>query len=109
MQEMRYFIDAHDRRNGTFPFQISKDDFASFFRKYEAACREEGVVLLRVHVGLEQGRAYCFTASPSVEAIQRAHDRMGLPFDVLTEVATATPGDLFFAPMIPHILEGSER
>lgn len=99
MQKTRYFVDAHDRKNGTFPSQLSKEDFASFFRKYEAACREEGVVLLRVHVGLEQGRAYCCTAAPSAEAVKRAHDRVGLPFDALTEVATATPGDLFFAPL----------
>ncbi len=63
--------------------------------RVEEACRAEGVVLLRVHVSLEAGRAYCLTAAPSAEAVRRAHERVGLPFDVVTEVQTVTPGDLF--------------
>ncbi len=99
MQKTRFFVDAHDRKNSTFPQKLSKEEFAAFFQKYEAACREEGVVLLRVSVGLEQGRAYCYTAAPSAEAVKRAHERVGLPFDAITEVANATPGDLAFAPL----------
>jgi hypothetical protein len=30
------------------------------------------------------------------EAVRRAHERVGLPYDSITEVATATPGDTFF-------------
>jgi hypothetical protein len=92
---LKYFVDVHDRGNRTFPAQISKEDFAKFSAAFEEACRAEGVVLLRVHTNLEAGRAYCLTAAPSAEAVRRAHERVGLPYDVITEVATVTPGDLF--------------
>jgi hypothetical protein len=98
MQAMRFFVDTHDRRSNTFPAGIDRASFAEFFAKYEAIAREEGVVVLRVHVGLEDGRAYCFNMAPSAEHVRRAHERAGLPFDVITEVSTATPGDLFFKP-----------
>jgi hypothetical protein len=96
--KMKYFIDVHDRANKTFPEKISKQEFAGFFAKFEAACREEGVVLLRIHVSLEDGRAYCLTSAPNADAVRRAHQRVGLPFDRITEVTTTTPGDLFLAP-----------
>jgi hypothetical protein len=54
------------------------------------------VVPVRVHVGYGQGRAFCFTLAPDAEAVRRAHERVGLPFDSITEVATATAGDTFF-------------
>ena len=96
MQPMKFFLDTHDQRSGTFPKGISKQEFAAFFAKYEAIAREEGVVVLRVHVGFEEGRAFCFNMAPSAEHVRRAHERSGLPFDTITEVSTATPGDLFF-------------
>lgn len=98
MQPMKFFIDTHDARAGTFPAGISKDAFAGFYAQYADACRAEGVVTLRVHVGLEEGRAFCFTMAPSADAVRRAHERVGLPFSEITEVATATPGDIFFSP-----------
>ena len=96
MQPMKFFIDTHDQRSKTFPAGISPAQFAEFFAKYERVCREEGVVVLRTHVGLEDGRAYCFNMAPSAEHVRRAHDKAGLPFETITEVTTATPGDLFF-------------
>lgn len=98
MQRMKFFVDTHDQRSQTFPPGITKEQFAEFFVKYEKACREEGVVVLRIHVGFEEGRAFCFNMAPSAEAIRRAHERAGLPFEAITEVATTTPGDLFFQP-----------
>src|SRR5262245_6990059 len=97
MQKMKFFVDTHDQRSGTFPAGITRAQFAEFFVKYEAACREEGVVVLRTHVGFDEGRAFCFNMAPSSEHIRRAHDKAGLAFDSITEVTTATPGDLFFA------------
>ncbi|MFZ5892643.1 MAG: DUF4242 domain-containing protein [Myxococcota bacterium] len=96
MQAMKFFIDTHDQRSQTFPDAISAQEFSQFFAKYEQACREEGVVVLRAHVGLSDGRAYCFNMAPSAEHVRRAHERAGLPFESITEVQTATPGDLFF-------------
>ncbi len=96
MQALRYFIDTHDRDKKTFPDQLSRDDFEAFFAKYEQACYAEGVVPLRVHVGYGEGRAFCFNMAPDADAVKRAHARVGLPFDSITEVSTATPGDSFF-------------
>lgn len=98
MQPMKFFVDTHDVRHGTFPGGISKEDFAAFYAKYEEACRAENVVNLRAHVSFEDGRAFCFNMAPDAEAVRRAHERAGLPFDEITEVVTATPGDLFFVP-----------
>jgi len=96
MQQMKFFIDTHDQRNKSFPGGITKEQFAEFFSKYEKIAREEGVVVLRLHVGFEEGRAFCFNMAPSAEHVRKAHERIGLPFDSITEVLTATPGDLFF-------------
>ena len=96
MSTLRCFIDTHDREHQTFPPQLSTAEFEAFFAQYEAACTAEGVIPLRLHVGLEQGRAFCFTMAPDEDAVRRAHARMGLPFDSITEVRTATPGDLFY-------------
>lgn len=96
MPAMRFFVDTHDRALDTFPAGLSAQQFEAFFARYEQACAAEGVVPLRVHVGLEAGRAFCFNMAPDADAVRRAHERVGLPFDSITEVATATPGDLFF-------------
>ena len=96
MQPMRFFIDTHDRAHETFPASLTPEQLEGFVVTYEAACRAEGVVLLRVHAGLADGRAYCFTMAPDADAVRRAHDAVGLPFDDITEVVTATPGDTFF-------------
>jgi hypothetical protein len=96
MKPMRYFVDTHDHRSGTFPVGLSKPDFAAFFAQYEKEAREEDVVVLHAHVGLAEGRAFCFNAAADADAVRRAHEKAGLPFDTITEVSTATPGDLVF-------------
>jgi hypothetical protein len=97
MQPMRFFIDTHDKAHKSFPEGISREQFEGFFVAFEAACRAEGVVLVRVHAGLEDGKAFCLTMAPSAEAVKRAHEKAGLPFDTITEVETASPSDTFFA------------
>ena len=96
MQRMKFFIDTHDAATGTFPAGITRDQFAGFHAKYQEACLAEGVVSLRIHVGFADGRAWCFTMAPDAEAVRRVHERVGLPFNDITEVSTSTPGDLFF-------------
>ena len=100
MQPMKFYLDTHDRRTQTFPAALDEKQFAEFFAKYERIAREEGVVVLRLHVGLEEGRAFCFNMAPSAEHVKRLHEKAGLPFDTITEVTTATPGDLFFHPQV---------
>lgn len=96
MKPMKFFIDTHDQAKETFPRGLTREQFEGFFAKYEEACREEGVVSLRIHLSYEEGRAFCFTMAPDAESVSRAHARVGLPFDSITEVTTATPGDTFF-------------
>lgn len=98
MQKMKFYIDTHDVEKETFPKGITPAQFEGFFEQYEQVCTEEGVVILRVHVAYEAGRAFCFTMAPNEEAVKRAHERVGLPFDSICEVKTATPGDTFFRP-----------
>ena len=96
MKPMKFFIDTHDATSGSFPLGLTPEQFESFYAQYEEACYAEEVVPLRVHVGYEEARAFCFTMAPDADAVRRAHERVGLPFDTITEVATATPGDTFF-------------
>ncbi len=96
MQAMRFFLDTHDQSRGTFPPGLTPADFEAFFEQYEAACYAEGVVPLRTHVSYADGRAFCLNMAPDAEAVRRAHARVGLPFDSIAEVTTATPGDTFF-------------
>jgi hypothetical protein len=95
---MKFFLDTHDQCSNTFPSGLTREQFAEFFAKFEKACRHEGVVVLRAHVGIEANRAYCFSMAESAEQVKCAHDAVGLPFETITEVATATPGDLAFKP-----------
>lgn len=96
MKPLRYFIDTHDRAAGTFPAQLTTDDFEVFFAQYQEACRAEGVIPLKIHLSYDDGRAFCVNLAPDAEAVRRAHQRAGLPFDSITEITTATPGDTFF-------------
>lgn len=96
MQAMRLFLDTHDEAHGTFPAGLTAEGFAGFYPAYLDACRAEGVVNLDIQVGLADGRAFCLNLAPDAEAVRRAHARVGLAFDTITEVKTASPGALFF-------------
>lgn len=96
MKPMRFYLDTHDRSHKTFPEKISPEEFEGFFKQYEQACYEEGVVPIQIHVGYEEGRAFCLNMAPDAEAVRRVHEKVGLPFDTITEVTTASPGDTFF-------------
>ncbi|MGH1461018.1 MAG: DUF4242 domain-containing protein [Neptuniibacter sp.] len=97
MKKMKLFLDTHNVENNTFPEGISLEQFSGFYEQYKGACAEEGVVPLKIFAGVEAGRAFCLTLAESTDAVERAHTRVGLPFDSITEVKSVTPGDLFFA------------
>jgi len=96
MKPMRFFLDTHDRSKGTFPTKLTPLEFEGFYAKYEKACYEEGVVPVRAHVGFDEGRAFCLNLAPDAESVKRAHEKVDLPYDSITEVTMATPGDTFF-------------
>lgn len=98
MLPMKFYIDTHDVKKETFPAGLTPEQFDGFFSEYEKACQAEGVVVLRVHIAYEDGKAFCFNMAPDAESIRRAHERVALPFDSISEVKTATPGDTFFRP-----------
>ncbi|MBS4099450.1 MAG: DUF4242 domain-containing protein [Sulfuricella sp.] len=95
MPALRFFLDTHDRSRNTFPASLSVTEFEGFFALYQQACQAEGVIPVRLHVGLAEGRAFCLNLAPDGDAVRRAHERVGLPFDSITEVSMATPGDIF--------------
>ena len=95
MEDMKFFIDTHDKENKTFPEEIDEAGLAGFYELYEKACKEEGVVSIKIHAGLSEGRAFCVNMAPDAEAVKRVHDRVGLPFDTITEVKSISPENLF--------------
>lgn len=97
MQKMKLFIDTHDKANGTFPADIDRNGFTGVYAQYAQACEAEGVVIVNTLVSAGDGRMYCLNMAADAEAIRRAHDRVGLVFDSITEVATASPGDIYFS------------
>ena len=97
MKKMKLFVDTHNREQKTFPEEISPSQFADFYQQYQLACVENGVVPLQIFTGLNEGRAFCLTLAENQEAVAKAHEQAGLPFDSITEVQSVTPGDLFYA------------
>jgi hypothetical protein len=96
MKSMKFFIDTHSQESETFPAGLTQEQFEVFYTRYEQACLDEDVVPLRIHLNYEDARAFCFTMAPDANAVERAHQKVGLPFDSITEVKTVTPGDTFF-------------
>ncbi|MDD3596978.1 DUF4242 domain-containing protein [Sulfuricurvum sp.] len=93
-QTMHFYMDTHDKSNGTFPEGITPEGLAEFYKQYEKACEEEGVISLKIHVGFNEGRAFCLNMAPSISAVFNVHQKVGLPFDTITEVSTISPADL---------------
>lgn len=95
---MKFFVDTHDSATATFPEGLDAEALAGFLASYEKACADHGVTVMRLHVGQDAARAFCFTMAPDAEAVRRAHEQAGLPFDTITEVKTVDLSDLFLAP-----------
>lgn len=95
MKPLRYFIDTHDKSDGSFPEALTPDQFEGFFAQYQEACRAEGVIPVRIDLSYDDGRAFCLNLAEDADAVRRAHTRVGLPFATITEVTSATPGDTF--------------
>jgi len=96
-RSMKMFIDIHDRANGTLPDGLTQEQFRGVYKAYLAACREEGVTSLRAHAGLGEGRVFCVSLAPDAEAVRRAHDRVGMAFDSITEVTDISSFNMLLA------------
>ena len=83
---MKMFIDIHDAANGTLPTGLTIEQFEAVYEQYAQVCKAEGVTSLRAHAGLGEGRVFCVSLAPDADAVRRAHDRVGLTFDSITEV-----------------------
>lgn len=94
MTQLRCFIDRHDRAHGSFPAAFGQADLSTFYPLYAAACAAEGVIPLRLHLGLAEGRAFCLTLAPDADSVARAHARLGLPMEDITEVTGVSPWDI---------------
>ncbi|WP_428026482.1 DUF4242 domain-containing protein [Arcobacter sp.] len=88
---MKYFMDTHDSKNGTFPEGISQSDLDAFYQAYAKACLEEGVVSIKTHVANDEGKAYCFNMAKDKEAVFRVHEKVDLPYDTIVEVDSIYP------------------
>lgn len=95
MSDLKLFVDIHNREAGTFPEKISEAEFASFYENYQQACAQEGVISIKVYSNMDNGKAFCVTLAESADAVKRAHERVGLPFDSISEVKSVSPDDLF--------------
>jgi hypothetical protein len=96
---MKYFIHTHDRSKGSWPSEkITEDEFIAIYSEFETALEDVGGTDLGAHVNVAEGKAYCFTKGPDVEAIRRAHEKLHFPFDSITEVRRVTGVDLRTAP-----------
>jgi hypothetical protein len=91
---MHLYMDTHDKKDGTFPASITPAQLNAFYVGYAAAMQSEGVVVVRTYVNAAQGRAFCITMAPSVDAVRRAHVKAGLMYDSITEVYGVAPSDL---------------
>jgi Protein of unknown function (DUF4242) len=55
---------------------------------------EDGGADLGAHVNMKGRKAFCFTKAPDGDAIRRAHEKLNIPFDSITEVRRVTGADL---------------
>ena len=92
---MNYFIDTHDRTKNSFPTEdVTQEQFLAISNEMEEALLSEGGFLTGAHVNLAEGKAFCHTAAADEAAVAAAHDKIGLPYDSITQVHRVTGMDL---------------
>ena len=92
---MKYFIDTHDKKRGSFPNEeLTEEEFFANFDALEDAAQPLGVFGHAAHVNLKEGKAFCFMSGPDEESIRKAHAAINFPFDSITEVKRVTGADM---------------
>ncbi len=92
---MKYFIDTHDRTKNSFPAdEASQEQFLAIYRGMDEALLSEGGFVSGAHVNLAEGKAFCLTAAADEAAVAAAHEKIGLPYDSITQVHRVSGMDL---------------
>jgi len=93
--DVKYFIDTHDKTKGSFPKEeLTEQQFFDQFDALEKAGEQFHVVGHAAHVNLRDGKAFCFMSGPDAEAIRKMHAAINLPFDSITEVKRVSGADM---------------
>lgn len=50
------------------------------------------MISIKIHVGLDEGRAFCVNMA---DAVRKVHEKVGLPFDTIIEVKSISLENLF--------------
>jgi hypothetical protein len=92
---VKYFIDTHDRTRNSFPAEeASQEQFLAIYSGMDEALLSEGGFLSGAHVNLAEGKAFCHTAAADEAAVAAAHEKIGLPYDSITQVHRVSGIDL---------------
>ena len=92
---MKYFIDTHDRTKNSFPAEeVSQEQFLAIYSDMDEALLSQGGFVTGAHVNLAEGKAFCLTAAADEAAVAAAHEKIGLPYDSITQVHRVTGMDL---------------
>jgi hypothetical protein len=92
---MRYFIDTHDRTKHSFPAEeVSQEQFVAIYREMDEALLSEGGFVTGAHANLADGKAFCITAAADEAAVAAAHEKIGFPYDSITQVQRVSGMDL---------------
>jgi hypothetical protein len=92
---VKYFIDTHDRTKNSFPAgEVSQEQFVGIYSDMDEALLFEGGFVTGAHVNLAEGKAFCLTAAADETAVAAAHEKIGLPYDSITQVHRVSGMDL---------------
>lgn len=71
---MPKFMDVHEGFIG-----VTREQFQAAHERDLAIQNEEGVSFDRAWLDPESGKVFCLATAPSIEAVQRIHERAGHP------------------------------
>jgi hypothetical protein len=92
---VQYFIDTHDRSKGSFPAEaVTREEFLATYSGFDAALEEEGGFATGAHLNLSEGKAFCLTCASDVSVVAAAHEKIGMPYDSITQIQRVSGMDL---------------
>jgi hypothetical protein len=92
---VKYFIDTHDRTKNSYPAdEVSQEQFVAIYGDMDEALLSEGGFVTGAHVNLAEGKAFCQAAAEDEAAVAAAHEKIGFPYDSITQVHRVSGVDL---------------